>query len=166
LRYRTRILVQDVGGSDHVNIRSRWIVIVGAKDIEDPFGIRRSGEPWRDPRFDRAPVRPNKYPRRASNDGGPDKEGEFARYRYIDGLRRGQFSVAAALGDRIAERCLRCAILAKHVAGEILNLSGFTGHAPGLKAAAEPVLVTQHTIDLLRLEAGKLLWRRPGAEQA
>src|SRR5262249_61718357 len=48
----------------------------------------------------------------------------------------------------------------------VLNLSGLTGHTPGLKSAAEPVLVAQHAIDLLRFKARELFWRGPGAIEA
>ena len=40
------------------------------------------------------------------------------------------------------------------------------GHASCLPGAGEPILATQHAIDLLRLEAGELFWRGPGAVQA
>ena len=65
LRYRARVLVQDVGGGDRVDVRQRRVAIVGAEDVEDLLGAGRSGEPGRDPRLDRRPVRPDKYfPRR------------------------------------------------------------------------------------------------------
>src|SRR5262249_57504402 len=41
-----------------------------------------------------------------------------------------------------------------------------TGHAPSLKAAAEPVLVAQHAVDLLRFKARYLLGRGPGTIEA
>ena len=65
LRYRARILVQDVGGGERVDVRPRRVAIVGAENIEDLLGAWRSGEPGRDPRLDRRPVRPDKhFPRR------------------------------------------------------------------------------------------------------
>ena len=59
------VLVQDVGGGERVDVRPRRIAIVGAEDIEDLLGAFRSGEPGRDPRLDRRPVRPDKYFSRA-----------------------------------------------------------------------------------------------------
>ena len=41
-----------------------------------------------------------------------------------------------------------------------------TGHAPGLPGAGEAILIAQHAIDLLRVEARELHRRGPGAVQA
>ena len=47
-----------------------------------------------------------------------------------------------------------------------MNLRAAAGHASGLASAGKPILATQHAIDLLRLKAGELFWRGPGAVQA
>ena len=74
--------------------------------------------------------------------------------------------VAAAVGDRVDQRRFRGAVLAEDVAGQILNLRAAAGHAPSLASAGEAILTAQHAIDLLRLEAGELFWRGPGAVKA
>src|SRR5262249_42498212 len=61
---------------------------------------------------------------------------------------------------------LRGAVGAEHVACEVLYLRALAGHAAGLAGAGKAVLATQHTIDLLRLEAHELLWRVSGAVEA
>ena len=160
------VLVQDVGGGDRVDVRPRRIAIVGAEDIEDLLGAFRRGEPGRDPRLDRRPVRPDEYFPRPGNEGGAHEQGQLTRRRHVDRLRRGQRGVAAAVGDRIDERRFCGAVLAEDVAREILNLRAAAGHAAGLPSAGEAILATQHAIDLLRLEAGELFWRGPGAVKA
>src|SRR5262249_22637104 len=61
------------------------------------------------------------------------------------------------------EWALCVAVLAEHVACEVLNLSSPAGHASGLPGASEAVLTSQHPVDLLRLEARKLFRRGAGA---
>ena len=151
-------LVQDVGGGDRVDVRPRRVAIVGAENIEDLLGAGRRGEPGRDSRLDRRPVRPDKHFPRPGNEGGTDEKGQLARCRHVDGSAATSVGVAAAVGDRIDERRFRGTILAEDITGEILNLRSAAGQAPGLPGAGKTILIAQHAIDLLRVKARELLW--------
>jgi hypothetical protein len=122
LRYRPRVLVQDVGGGERVNVRQRGIAIVGAEDVENFIGGGRRGEPRREPRLDRRPIRPHERFSRSRNEGGAREQGKLARRGHVDRARRDQLAIAAALGDRVDERRFRGTVVAEHVAGEIVNL--------------------------------------------
>ena len=158
--------MQDVGGGEGVDVRPRRIAIVGAENIEDFLGAFRSGEPGRNPRLDRRPVRPHQHFPRPGNEGGTHEQSKLARRRHVAGARRDQRGVAAAVSDRIDERRLGGAVLAEDVAGEILDLRPAAGKAPGLSGAGEPILVAQHAVDLLRRQARELFRRRSGAVKA
>ena len=166
LRDRARIFVQDVGGGEGVDIRPRRVAIVGAENIEDFLGACRSGEPGRDPRLDRRPVRPHQHFPRPGNEGGAHEQGKLARRRHVERARRDQRGVAAAVSDRIDERCLRGAVLAEDIAREVLDLRPAAGNAPGLSGAGEAILVAQHAVDLLRSQARELFRRGPGTVKA
>ena len=135
---------------------SDGIAIVGAEDVEDLLGAGRRGEPRRDPRLDRRPIRPHEHFPRPGNEGGAHEQGELARRRHVDRARRDQRRVAAAVGDRIDERRFRGTVVAEHIAGEIVNLRPARTQAPGLSGAGETILAAQHAIDLLRVEAREL----------
>ena len=102
--------------------------------------------------------RPNKYFPRPGNEGGTHDKGQLARWRHVDRIRRGQLVIATAVGDRIDERSLRGAVLAEHIAGQVVDLSSARAHAAGLPGAGEAILTTQHAINLLRIDAGELFW--------
>src|SRR5262245_11011459 len=81
-------------------------------------------------------------------------------------MRRDQVSMAAALLDRLDQRALRGAVLAKNVPNQILNLNSLRAHATSWIRASKAVLAPQHAIDLLRFQARELLRRGPRAKQA
>ena len=143
LRHRTRIFVQDVGGGERVDVGPRRVAIVGAENIEDLLGAGRSGEPRRDSRLDRRPIGPDEeFPRRG-DEGGPHEQGELARYRHVDGLRRGKVGIAAAVGDHVDERGLVRAVLAEDVAAQVLQSDALARGAAGLPGAGETILIAK-----------------------
>ena len=107
-------------------------------------------------RLDHREIGPNKHFPRRGNEGGTDDKGQLARDRHVDRVRRGQLGVAAAVGDRVDERSLRGAVLAEDITGQILNLRPARAHASGLPGAGEAILIAQHAVDLLRIDAGEL----------
>jgi hypothetical protein len=117
--------VQDVGGGDGVDVGSRRVGIVGAENVKNRVGARRSRKPWRHSRLDGAPVAPNEHLPRPGNEGRPHQQRKLARHRHVGRRSRRKVGMAAAVGDCIDERRLRAAILAEDVAREIVNLRAF-----------------------------------------
>ena len=73
----------------------------------------------------------------AGNEGGTHEQGQLARHRHVDRLRRGQRGVAAAVGDRIDERRLLGAVLAEDIAGEVVESAPLCWNYGGLILARD-----------------------------
>ena len=123
LRHPVRIvLVQDVGGGEHVDVRPRRIAIVGTENIEDPSapadaasqGVIRASIAVQS---DQTKLFPG-----PAMSAGRTSRASLRAAGTSTGSAATSSAIAAAIGDHIDQRRFRGAVLAEHVAGEILDL--------------------------------------------